>query len=234
MTFLRQALLRLRAVFRGGAMESEMQDELSQHLARATERYQARGMTRDEAQAAARREFGNRTVIEEEGRDARGARWIATLAGDVRFALRYFTRHKATVAIVIAVLTLGTGANTFFFSVYRDSFMKPAKGVPDDPAHAKFYAQTRLTQTGPWQGTGYALAEVTRLAERRDIFSDLSAWVYAGVVLDGQAADSADARSVAAHFVTPNYFRTLGVNLAHGQSFAPDGDAADLSAVMNY
>ena len=234
MTFLRQALLRLRAVFRRGAIEREMQDELRQHVERATERYQARGLTRGEAHAAARREFGNRTVIEEEARDARGARWLAALAGDVRFALRYFTRHKATVAIVIAVLTLGTGANTFFFSVYRDEFMKPAKGVPDDPAHARFFAQTRLTQTGQWQGTGYSVAEVAMLSERRDIFSELSAWVYAGVVIDGQAADSADARAVAAHFVTPNYFRTLGVNLSHGQGFGASGDAADLSAVMNH
>ncbi|HYC50734.1 MAG TPA: ABC transporter permease, partial [Gemmatimonadaceae bacterium] len=234
MTFLRHALRRLRAISRGGTMESEMQDELRQHMERATERYQARGMTHDEAVAAARREFGNRTVIEEEGRDARGARWISTLAGDVRFALRYFTRHKATVAIVIAVLTLGTGANTFFFSVFRDTFLKPAKGVPVDPTHAKFYAQTRLTQTGPWQSTGYTLAELTMLAERREIFSDLAGWVYAGVILDAQAADSADARAVAAHFVTPNYFRTLGVQLPYGQSFVASSDAADLSAVMNH
>src|SRR5687767_11407173 len=107
MTFLRQALQRLRAMLGLGATESEMQDEMRQHVERATQRYQASGMTHGEAHLAARREFGNRTVIEEEGRDARGARWIEALAGDIRFALRYFTRHKGTVAIVIAVLTLG-------------------------------------------------------------------------------------------------------------------------------
>ena len=159
--------------------------------------------------------------------------WQA-LAADLRFAFRYFGRHKATVAIVIAVLTLGTGANTLFFSVYRDSFMSPPKGIPDDPAHARIYSQIRLTQTGKWQGTGFTNAELTLLAERRDMFSALAAWATSGVALDAQAADSAGTRAVDAHFVTPNYFQTLGVVLSHGRSFAPSADAADLSAVMNH
>jgi predicted permease len=233
-SFFRQALRRLRAILARGPMEAEMQDEMRQHLERATERYRARGMSDSEAQLEARREFGNRTSIEEEGRDARGGRWIDALAGDVRFALRYFNRHKATVAIVIAVLTLGTGANTLFFSVYRDSFMKPAKGIPDDPAHARLYSQIRFTQTGQWQGTGFTFAELTALAERRDMFSGLAGWSAYDVGLDGQAADSAGTRAVDAHFVTPNYFSTLGVVLSHGRSFAPSADAADLSAVMNH
>ena len=233
-SILRQAFRRLRAVLARGPMEADMQEEMRQHVERAAERYRARGMSESEAQLEARLEFGNRTSIEEEGRDARGARWMDALAGDLRFAFRYFGRHKATVAIVVAVLTLGTGANTLFFSVYRDSFMKPPKGIPDDPAHARLYSQIRFTQTGQWQGTGFTLAELTALAERRDMFSELAAWSANGVALDGQAADSAGTRAVDAHFVTPNYFTTLGVALSHGRGFAPGTDAADLSAVMNH
>lgn len=234
MTSLRQALQRLRAIFARGPVENEMQDEMRLHVDRATERYRARGMSDAEARLEAKREFGNRSLIEEEGRDARGARWIDALAGDLRFAFRYFGRHKATVAIIIAVLALGTGANTMIFSLYRAEFLRPPQGMPDDPAHARFYLETRPTQTASWDYSAYTLGELASLSERRDMFTELSGWSLASVVLDGQAADSADARAVDAHFVTPNYFRTLGVTLSSGQSFVPNGDAADLSAVMNH
>src|SRR5687767_4548900 len=198
-SLFRKVIRRLRAILARGPMEAEMQEEMRQHVERAADRYRARGMSESDALLEARREFGNRTSIEEEGRDARGGRWMDALAGDLRFAFRYFGRHKATVAIVIAVLTLGTGANTLFFSVYRDSFMKPPKGIPEDPAHARIYSQIRLTQTGQWQGAGFTLAELTMLAERRDMFSGLAGWAPFGVALDGLAADSAGARAVDAH-----------------------------------
>jgi putative ABC transport system permease protein len=234
MTLLQRALLRLRAIFGRGALESDMQAEMRQHLDRATERYMARGMSPDEARLAARREFGNRTALEEEGRDARGQRWIDALAGDLRFALRYFGRRKATVAIIVAVLTLGIGANALIFSLYRAEFLEPPTGVPDDSAHARFYSQVRTHQTGKWENSLFTIGELRTLAARRDIFAELTGWANDEVVLDGQAADSADARAVDAHFVTPNYFRTVGVALAAGHGFVPSSEAGDMSAVMGY
>ena len=242
MTFLRRALYRVRAIFARDSMETRMQDEMRDHVERAAERYRGRGMSPEEARLAARREFGNRTVIEDEARAARGARWLDALAGDLRFAFRYFARHKATTAIVIAVLSLGTGANTIIFSVYRNEFLQPPNGVPDDPRHAKFYATARATQTGKWENSLFTLGELATLSERRDIFSELAGWAVDDVVLDGQAADSAGPRAVDAHFVTPSYFRTVGVTLNAGRGFVPNGDtvtslsagAADLSAVMGH
>ena len=73
MTLLKRALLRLRAIVGRGTLEYEMQSEMREHLERATERYMARGMSFGEARLAARKEFGNRAALEEEGRDARGA-----------------------------------------------------------------------------------------------------------------------------------------------------------------
>jgi len=85
---LRQAALRLRAIFLHRALENDMQAEMRDHLDQATERYLARGMSPAEAKLAARRDFGNVTALQEEGRDARRARWIDALRGDVRFAFR--------------------------------------------------------------------------------------------------------------------------------------------------
>src|SRR6476620_6424306 len=101
MTFLRLLMLRLRAIFRRRSIDDDMQAEMRQHLERTMERLVARGMPPADARLEAKREFGNLTVLQEEGRDARGARWVDEVSGDLRFAGRYFARHKATVAIIV-------------------------------------------------------------------------------------------------------------------------------------
>src|SRR5690348_14623907 len=150
MAFARRLLDRLRAITRRSVLENQMQDELREHLERATDRFVARGMSRDAARLAARREFGNVASIEEEGRDARGARWVDALGGDIRFAVRYFSRHKATVSIIVAVLSLGVGANALIFSVIQSQLLRPAPGVPSDGDQVRVWVRERATRTSAW------------------------------------------------------------------------------------
>src|SRR5687767_12831486 len=103
---------------------------------------------------------------------APGARksWTDALLADVRFALRYFARHKATTAIIVAVLALGTGANTLIFSLFQSEFTRPAPAMPADPSHVRLWAQERPTATAQWRPREFTQAELGTLAERRDIF----------------------------------------------------------------
>ncbi|MCL4864848.1 MAG: hypothetical protein KJZ47_03070, partial [Gemmatimonadales bacterium] len=71
-TAMRRAWQRIRAILGRRRLEQEMQAELREHLEQATARLMARGLSPHEARLAARREFGNLTLIEEEARDARG------------------------------------------------------------------------------------------------------------------------------------------------------------------
>lgn len=80
--------LGLRALFRRGVIEREMDDEIRLHLERATERLVRRGLSPEQARATARREFGNVEYLKEEGRDARGGRWLEETVGDIRYGLR--------------------------------------------------------------------------------------------------------------------------------------------------
>src|SRR5687767_93998 len=101
MNVLRRSFLRLRAVVCRQALYDDMQAEMREHLDRATERLIAHGMSLDDERVQTRREFGNLTVIQDDAGDARGARCVDALTGDLRFALRYFARHKVTVAIIV-------------------------------------------------------------------------------------------------------------------------------------
>jgi predicted permease len=159
---------------------------------------------------------------------------LEALLVDARFAFRYFARHKATVAIIVAVLSLGVGANTMIFTMFRSEFLRPAPGVPDDPAHARFFLRARQTQTGKWEPALFTHAELATIAARRDVLSSVTGWAVDEVVLDGQASDSANAWAVDAHFVTANFFRTVGLPLAAGQDLLPHEDAADFSAIIGH
>jgi hypothetical protein len=101
---------RLRAVFRRAAVDREMREEMALHIEQATERLMRRGLSEAEARDAARREFGNVAVLQEEARDARGARWIESCVADVRFALRHFARTPLTAVTLVLVLALGIGS----------------------------------------------------------------------------------------------------------------------------
>lgn len=230
---IRQAMLRLRALLFRRALDDDMQLEMREHLDRATDRYVARGMSPADARLEARREFGNVTVLQEDARDARGARWVDAVTGDTRFAFRYFARHKVTTAIIVAVIALGTGANTVIFSTFQAHFLRPAPAVPDDAAHARIWAQERATPTAQWQPRLFSQAELVALAERREIFRDVAAWTEDEVVFDG--GDSTGARGVGAQFVTPNYFSALGISLAAGRGLRQTvGDEPDMTAVVSY
>ena len=214
---LSRLIRRARAILTPRALNDDMQAEMREHLDRATERLIARGMSPEDARLAARREFGNVTVIQEEARDARGARWIDSLRGDLRFALRYFARHKATVAIIVVVLALATGANAMIFSIFQAEFLRPAPAVPDYSSHARLWAQERATTTAKWKPRAFTYSELEALSARREVFADVAAWIDDDVILDG--GDSTGARGVGAQFVTPNFFTTLGVPLTAGQGF---------------
>jgi predicted permease len=214
MNGIRWLMLRLRALVGRRALERDMQEEMREHLERAAERLVARGMSPANARAAARREFGNLTLIQEQARDSRGARWVDALIADVRFALRYFARKPLTAATTIAVLALGIGANSAIFTVFDAEVRRPAPAVPDDKSHARIYGLQQTTRGGRWQLRDFSYPELTQLAERRETFADVAGWTTQDVVLD--LADSSVTREVTAEFVTPNFFSTLGVRLVAG------------------
>ena len=160
-------------------------------------------------------------------------RALDSLVGDLRFASRYFARHQATVAIIVAVLALGTGANTMMFSLIQAEFRRPAPAVPDDPAHVRLWAQERPTTTTRWDLRPFTWPELQSLAQRSTIFTQVGAWTEDDLVL--QAGDSAVARGINGQFVTPNYWSTVGVRLAAGQGFAPGtADSPDFTAIMSH
>jgi predicted permease len=235
LSFVHRVRAATRSLVRRRALDREMREEMESHLTRAAERYVARGLSPHDARDAARREFGNVAVLQEEGRDARTGQWIESLIGDLRFAGRQIARRPLASATVVGVLALGIGVHAGIFAFYQALELRPAAGVRPDPALVWLRGKQRPPADPRWLPRDFSYPEYMALAARSDLFSTTTAWTTAMVSID--LGDPAQAASAQTHFVTDRYFETAGVRMARGTTLPlparADGSDGEMVAVIS-
>jgi putative ABC transport system permease protein len=115
----------LKQLFSRRRLYGHLSDEMQQHLDEKIEELVATGMSRKEAAAAARREFGNLSLFEEDSRDV--WRWLSieNLLADVRYGLRMLGRNAVFTFVGLLTIAIGIGANAAVFSVVNSVLLKP-------------------------------------------------------------------------------------------------------------
>jgi predicted permease len=200
-------MISIRQIFRRRLIHDDLAEEIQEHLAEQTDALMAEGMSRADAEAAARRKFGNVTLMEEKGREAwqlpRVEGWIA----DLKFALRKLCHSPGFAFTSIATLTLGIGANVIVFSILNGLILRPMH-VPD----VKNLYQIARGKDG---GEQFGYPDYRDFRDRNASFNGILAYKFLSA---GMQVDDTTIRSWG-YAASGNYFDVLDVKPALGRLF---------------
>jgi putative ABC transport system permease protein len=205
-------------VGRRGAVRDEIDDEIDTHLELRTDELVRTGMSRGDAEAEARRRFGDsraaRRALYASARRREGRlRWrgLAEEVGrDVRLALRRMRRSPGYTTVAVSLFALGIALTTSMFSVVDHVLLRP---LP-------FPAPDRLVslQSVRENGTSFDLASMANWYDWQAGATTLaSSAVYR---VDRVGVDAGDQpRRATAATVSGAFFETLRPTVVSGRTF---------------
>ncbi|HEV2179839.1 MAG TPA: ABC transporter permease [Gemmatimonadaceae bacterium] len=219
----------------------DVDEEIEFHLAMRIAKLVAAGMDPVAARAEALRQFGDTsavraeclTIDRERERTMRRANRMSDLWQDASYTFRTMRHHTSVVAIMIAILALGIGANTAMFTLIDAIMLRPLNVAHPDQL-VTIGDPRRVGSMS--QGTpNPSLASVPVYEDLRDqqrVFSGLYAngrvlLLNATIPHHGASAPTgagADDEHPSARYVSGNFFKVLGVPPFLGRTFADDED----------
>ena len=199
-----------RQLFGRKRVRGELTEEIRAHLEEKIEEFVGRGMSREEATAAARREFGNVTLVERDGREV--WRWtsIEDLAMDIRFALRVLRKSPGFTLTAILTLALGIGANTAIFTVVNTVLLDR---LP--------YPQAERIVSISRTNVGASIPMFTYWEQNNPGFEELCAY-QTGIGMNLESGAKPELLQVTK--TSRDYFRLFGANPLLGRTFTEDED----------
>lgn len=165
-----RALLRGFVVsLRRGAFDRELREEMAFHLEQKERELVAAGMDPEEARHAARRQFGNPTLLLEESGEAAGLTFDSVVQ-DVRYGARLLRRNPVFAATVVVVLAIGIGANAAMFSLIHSVLMRP---LPFPDADRLVFAYNTVPSRG-WLNSVSSPVDVAEMRGQNRSFDRLA------------------------------------------------------------
>lgn len=236
---------RLTPLHLTGAAESDLTDEIAQHLEDYYRELRNGGASDEEAYQKTVSELDDVYPLMASDRAQRMPKYDAVPAGDVRrnnsmddlardlrYAIRTMRSKPLFVLFVVVTLGLGIGANTTVFTLINTLILNP---LPvQNPAELRAVAAADaagLAESGTPMLMSYPNLKDYQV--RNDVFRSLAGYTSKRVVT-WQANGSS--QGFLSEFVTGNYFSTLGASAAAGRFFSPEEDTpgSHAVAVLNY
>jgi len=196
--------------------EDDLERELRSDLELEAAEQRAKGLSDEEARLAARRAFGNPTLVKEDLREVWGWASWERFQQDLRYALRVLRKSHGFALAAVVTLALGIGANATMFSLVDAVLLRP---LPYPEASRLVHAQWLFANGGVPSVTG---AEFEFWNTRNRVFDSAAA---VGLFASGMnLATGSEPEHLKVLRVSRDFFRTLGVPPSLGRSFTEDED----------
>jgi putative ABC transport system permease protein len=215
---------------RRAPVEQEIDAELEFHFRTEVEALMAAGRSPAEAEAEARRRFGDlrrtraelaRIDLGQRAKERRVSR-LEDLRQDAAYALRGFRRQPGFALAVVLTLGIGIGANAVMFGLLDRLLLRPPAHVADAGSVMRF----QLTESDAgisesWTNESMAWRTYLDQRDHAGYFASAAAYFTQPEMAVGRGEGASKARVTLA---TPSYFGLLGVQPARGRFY---GEAED-------
>lgn len=223
MTTLRVWLARLAGLFRRSSRDRALDDEIRAHIDDLADDLVERGMSRADAAAEARRQFGGVDRIKDTYRDQRGWPSLDSVGHDVALGFRQLRTQRASALLVVLCLGLGMGVSMAFFTIVNAHCLR---GLPIPQTDRVLFLSTRDRSDAE---AGLSPADVDALQHETTIFSGVAAYTSTAFSV---ADDLAAPERIAGSAISAGGFSVLGVRPLVGREFSTDDAAPAAPAVV--
>ena len=208
-----------RQLFSRDRRYGDLSVSIKEHLEEKIEELMEEGMSRADAERAARREFGNVALLEERSREVWQWPTIESIWADVRFALRQLIKSPIFTLTAVVTLSLGIAVNATMFSMVSAFLMPRLPGR--DPG-----SMVVISGVNPNRGflpDANAVSAPNYLAWRGDnkVFAEMAA---ADEFRTASLAGRGQPEAIQYAAVSPNYFNVFGTSSQLGRTFAAGED----------
>jgi hypothetical protein len=224
MNRLSQYWRRLLFYLHSGQFDRELEEEMRFHLEMKIQENLKAGMEPEQARRAARRQFGNTTLLREVSREMWGFRSLEVLLQDLRFAIRLLLKTPGFTAVAVVTLALGIGANTAIFSVVNTVLLKP---LPYKNSEQLMLVWEEASKYGFPHNTP-APANFIDWRDRNQVFEDMAAFADQSFNLTGIG----EPERIQGQRVSSSLFPLLGAEPILGRVFLPEEDRPEGNRVV--
>ena len=198
----------------------ELREELEFHVEQLAAQHRRAGLGHDEALAAARRQFGNLTRIQEQSHDLFAFRLVEDLFKDLRYGARLLVKHPGFSLIAILSIALGVGVNASMFSFADGMVLRPLQVPRPGEVVAVSAVAPRVTEGRLSNRLSYP--DYRDVRDRAASFAGLAA--YRVLVTGFAPRRDAPAQTELGLEVSGNFFDVLELRPALGRFFLPEED----------